>query len=105
MVYSAQPAAAEELLPAASAYNWPNPTYDRSTNIRYHLGKAATVHIRIFNMAGELVDELDGTGNPNAENEVVWDVSKIRSGVYFAMLKAVAGDEEKSCKIKIAVIK
>ena len=105
VVYTTQPAAVEELLPAASAYNWPNPTYDRSTNIRYRLGKAATVHIRIFNMAGELVDELNGTGDPNTENEVVWDVSKIKSGVYFAVLKAVAGSEEKSCKIKIAVIK
>jgi hypothetical protein len=105
VVYTTQPAAAEELLSATSAYNWPNPTYDRSTNIRYRLGKAATVHIRIFNMAGELVDQLDGTGNPNTENEVVWDVSKIKSGVYFAVLKAVAGSEEKSCKIKIAVIK
>ena len=105
VVYTAQPAAAEELLPATSAYNWPNPAYGGSTNIRYRLGKAAAVHIRIFNMAGELVDQLNGTGDPNTENEVVWDVSKIKSGVYFAVLKAVAGSEEKSCKIKIAIIR
>ncbi|MDE3057948.1 MAG: T9SS type A sorting domain-containing protein [Bacteroidota bacterium] len=95
----------QELLPASFAYNWPNPVYDKTTNIRYYLSKPATVSIKIFNMAGELVDQLSGPGVANLDNEVQWNVSKVQSGVYFARIKATSGSEEKSVIIKIAVVK
>ncbi len=94
-----------ELLPPSFAYNWPNPVYDKTTNIRYYLSKPATVSIKIFNMAGELVDEFSGPGMANLDNEVQWNVSKVQSGVYFAQIKAVSAGEEKSVIIKIAVVK
>lgn len=94
-----------ELLPSSFAYNWPNPVYDRTTNIRYYLGKSAIVKIRIYNMAGELVDDFSGPGIANLDNEVQWDVSKVQSGVYFAQIRASAGGEEKTAIIKIAVVK
>ncbi len=94
-----------ELLPSSSAYNWPNPVYDRATNIRYYLSKSAIVKIRIYNMAGELVDDFSGPGIANLDNEVQWDVSKVQSGVYFAQIRASAGGEEKTAIIKIAVVK
>ena len=94
-----------ELLPASYAYNWPNPVREKSTNIRYFLGKTATVTIKIFNMAGELVEQLAGPGAANLDNEVAWDVSKVQSGVYFAQIKASASGEEKSVIVKIAVVK
>ena len=94
-----------ELLPASSAYNWPNPVYDKATNIRYYLSKSATVRIKIYNMAGELVDDFSGPGIANLDNEVQWDVSKVQSGVYFAQIRASAGGEEKTAIIKIAVVK
>ncbi len=94
-----------ELLPSSFAYNWPNPVYDRTTNIRYYLSKSAIVKIRIYNMAGELVDDFSGPGIANLDNEVQWDVSKVQSGVYFAQIRASAGGEEKTAIIKIAVVK
>jgi hypothetical protein len=94
-----------ELLPASFAYNWPNPVYDKTTNIRYYLSKPATVSIKIFNMAGELVDQFSGPGLANLDNEVQWNVAKVQSGVYFAQIKATSGGEEKSVIIKIAVVK
>lgn len=94
-----------ELLPSAFAYNWPNPVYDKVTNIRYYLNRSATVGIKIYNMAGELVDELTGPGYANLDNEVPWNVAKVQSGVYFAQIKASASGEEKSVVIKIAVVK
>ena len=94
-----------DILPSSLAYNWPNPVYDRTTNIRYYLSKASSVKIKVYNMAGELVDEFAGPGYANLDNEVVWDVSKVQSGVYFAHIKATAAGEEKSVVIKIAVVK
>ena len=94
-----------DLLPASFAYNWPNPVYDKTTNIRYFLSKASSVKIKVYTMAGELVDDLVGPGFANMDNEVVWDVSKVQSGVYFAHIKASAGGEEKSVVVKIAVVK
>lgn len=94
-----------ELLPKQFAYNWPNPAYGASTNIRYYLGKPATVKIKIINLAGELVDELQGTNYAGLDNEVQWNVSNMKSGIYFAQITASAGGEEQSQIIKIAVVK
>ncbi len=94
-----------ELLPKKFAYNWPNPVYSGKTIIRYFLGKSADVKIKILNMAGELVDELQGTNYAGLDNEVQWDVAKIQSGIYFAQITANGSGEEQSQIIKIAVVK
>ena len=94
-----------ELLPQSLAYNWPNPVYEKVTTIRYYLSKPATVDIKIYNMAGELVDHFPGPGAGNIDNEVQWNVSKAQSGVYFAQIRANAAGEQKSVVVKIAVVK
>lgn len=94
-----------ELLPKKFAYNWPNPVYSGSTNIRYFLGKSATVKIKIVNLAGELVDELQGTNFVGLDNEVQWNISNIQSGIYFAQITASGSGEETSQIVKIAVVK
>ncbi|MHB1049587.1 MAG: T9SS-dependent M6-like inactivated metalloprotease [Bacteroidota bacterium] len=94
-----------DLLPKKFAYNWPNPVYNGVTNIRYFLGREATVKITIINMAGELVDEIKGTGHAGLDNEVQWDVSKIQSGIYYAHVTATGSAGEQSQIIKIAVVK
>jgi hypothetical protein len=75
------------------------------THIRYFLGKQAVITIKIYNMAGELVDQFSGPGAANLDNEIQWDVSRVQSGVYFAQIRANAAGEEKSVVIKIAVVK
>ncbi|MBW7888104.1 MAG: T9SS type A sorting domain-containing protein [Bacteroidetes bacterium] len=94
-----------ELLPKTYAYNWPNPAYGSTTNIRYFLGKPAIVKIRILNLAGELVDEFAGTGYGAIDNEVVWNLAKVQSGIYFAEISASGGGESQRQIIKIAVVK
>ena len=94
-----------DLLPTSLAYNWPNPVYSTTTNIRYYLSKPATIAIKIYNMAGELVDQFAGPGVGNIDNEVQWNVSKVQSGVYFAQIRANASGEQKNVIIKIAVVK
>ena len=93
------------LLPEKSVYNYPNPTEGNSTVIRYYLRDAARVTIRIYDMAGELVQELEGSGFEAMDNEVSWDLSGVQSGVYLARVKAESSTETNSAIIKIAVIK
>jgi len=96
---------ADGVLPENSVYNWPNPNIDSYTFIRYRLNDAVDVSIRIFDLAGDLVTELEGTGNPNTDNEVRWDLSNVQSGVYLARVEAQSGSGNEVRTIKIAVVK
>jgi hypothetical protein len=93
------------LMPPASVYNYPNPTRGQSTTIRYTLGQEAEVHIRIYDLAGDLVDELTGTGYAHTENEVDWDLSHVASGVYLCRVEARGSGGTQTTFCKIAVVK
>ncbi len=96
---------AQEFFPKDRAYNWPNPVYGNATAIRYYLSQDATIAIRIFDLAGMLVAELAGTGVGGVDNEILWDVSNIQSGVYLAAVEATSPTGSGSTVIKIAVVK
>ncbi|UCE17526.1 MAG: VCBS repeat-containing protein [Gemmatimonadota bacterium] len=95
----------EELLSEASVYNFPNPTEGNSTLIRYRLGREASVTIKIFNLAGELVDEFTGPGSAHTENEVRWDLTDFASGVYICRVEASGSQGTEAAFCKIAVTK
>ncbi len=93
-------------LPSDKVYNWPNPVYGKTTNIRYFLnGTANSVKVRIMDLAGELVTTLTGTANTGFDNEVAWDVSTVQSGIYIAVLELEGGNCSETPSIKIAVVK
>lgn len=92
-------------LPEDRAYNWPNPVYGRSTFIRYFVRESASVSVRIFDLAGDLVAEFSGPGVGGVDNEVAWDVSDVQSGVYFARIEASGGGENAVAVVKVAVVK
>jgi len=93
------------LMPEKMVYNYPNPTEGNSTTIRYYLNDAAEVSIRIYDMAGELVEELPGPGLAGIENEVNWDITNVQSGVYLTRVFAKGENESNVAIIKIAVVK
>jgi len=93
------------LMPEKMVYNYPNPTEGNSTTIRYYLNDAAEVSIRIYDMAGELVEELPGPGLAGIENEVIWDITNVQSGVYLTRVFAKGENESNVAIIKIAVVK
>jgi len=95
----------EDLMPSNLVYNYPNPTQGSTTTIRYRLERYCDVWIQIFDLSGELVDEFSGPGEAQTENEVVWDLSDIESGVYIGRVYARSGVEEKAVIFKIAVVK
>ncbi|MFQ6091956.1 MAG: FG-GAP-like repeat-containing protein [bacterium] len=95
----------EELLSETSVYNFPNPTEGNSTLIRYRLGEEASVTIKIFNLAGELVDKFTGPGYAHTENEVRWDLTDFATGVYICRVEATGAIKTKTAFCKIAVVK
>jgi len=53
-----------------------------------------------------LVSELNDTAQGGFDNETVWNVSNIQSGVYFARIEAVGNSGKNETNIiKIAVVK
>jgi M6 family metalloprotease-like protein len=94
-----------ELLPKSKAYNWPNPVYGGTTNIRYYLEQNANVTIKIFDFSGEKVTELTGPGIGGIDNEVEWNVKDVQSGVYFARVEANSSTSNSIAIIRIAIVK
>lgn len=95
-----------EKLPKDKVYNWPNPVYDGKTYIRYYInGNAGVVSIKILDLSGELVTSLPSKNVSNADNEVVWDVTNVQSGVYYGVIEASVDGTSESKIIKIAVVK
>ncbi|HZW39746.1 MAG TPA: T9SS type A sorting domain-containing protein [Ignavibacteriaceae bacterium] len=94
-----------EFFPAARTYNYPNPVYDNETFIRYYVGTDANINIKIYDLAGDLIAELNSSANGGMDNETKWDVSNVASGVYIAKVEASSGGNVEHTTIKIAVIK
>lgn len=95
-----------QFFPTNRAYNYPNPVYNGQTAIRYYVSEDSKINIKIFDLAGSLVSELNNEAKGGFDNETMWNVSDIQSGVYLARIEAlgVSGKSE-STVIKIAVVK
>jgi hypothetical protein len=92
--------------PKERVYNYPNPVYDSRTYIRYFVRENSQINIKIFDLAGALVDELNSDATGGFDGETVWNVSGIQSGVYLARVEAsAAGGNTEVNFIKIAVVK
>ena len=96
--------AGADLMPAKKVFCYPNPVVDGQTTIRFTLAQPAqTVTVRIFDLAGNYVGELSRRDLAPGDQEIVWDVHAIQSGVYIARVTAQAGKTSRSEIIKIAV--
>lgn len=96
----------EDFFPKNRAYNYPNPVYDGSTAIRYYVSENSRINIKILDLAGELVAELNDFATGGFDNETIWDVKNIQSGVYFARIEATSNSgKTENVTIKIAVVK
>ena len=95
-----------EFFPESMAYNYPNPVYSGITNIRYYVAEDSKINIKIFDLAGDFVAELNDEAQGGMDNETIWNVSDIQSGVYFARIEAnsTSGKTEQAV-IKIAIVK
>jgi hypothetical protein len=99
--------------------NYPNPFNPNKerTAIRYRLGRDADeVKIRIYDITGALVTELDGSTQGEGANiwskynDIYWDGTngrgdKVLNGIYPFEVVAKAGDRSVSGRGKIAILK
>jgi len=92
------------LLPPARAYNYPNPNKEKFTNIRYFLREKAQVNIKIFDLAGDLVDSFPGPGVAAIDNEIRWNLENVSSGIYLCRIEANSEKAREVRTIKIMVI-
>ncbi len=96
----------DSLLEKKKTFCWPNPVQSSESFIRYSVSEPCNVSVNIFNMAGNFIKSFsDNQPNINHFNEVTWDVSKIESGVYYAIVKAEKGSISEAKTVKIMVIK
>ncbi len=94
-----------DLMPERFVYNYPNPTEGSQTTIRYRLNASAQVRIKIYDLVGDFVEEFSGPGAPRTDNEVIWSVADVESGVYLARVEAEGESARDVAIIKIAVVK
>lgn len=103
--YSIEPGIGAEIYARPDwVYPWPNPT-NRISNIRLTLPYAARAHIRFFDIAGHLIDELSAVSTDPEPFDVPWDVSGVASGVYIGIVEVVGGGKTERAQIKVAVVK
>lgn len=95
-----------EFFPVSKAYNYPNPVYNGETAIRYYVNEDSKINIKIFDLAGDFVAELNDDVQGGMDNETFWNVNDIQSGVYLARIEANGNSgKSESVVIKIAVVK
>ena len=92
-------------MPEKMVYNWPNPNIDDYTFIRYYLTDRAEVKIKIYDLAGDFVEDFTGPGDAQTANEVRWNLHNVQSGVYLARIEAKSSNKSEVKIIKIAVVK
>jgi hypothetical protein len=95
-----------DFFPSNRAYNYPNPVYEGTTQIRYYVSEDSKINIKIFDLAGDFVAEMNNDARGGFDNETTWNVNNIQSGIYLARIEAagVSGKTETNI-IKIAVVK
>jgi len=87
--------------------NFPNP-FNPETAIRFSSARAGRVDVRIFNVAGRLVQTISKNVTQGV-NEVRWngkssDGANLASGVYFVKVKYPDGSESPN-GLKVAIVR
>lgn len=67
--------------------NYPNP-FNPTTTIKYNIPKPGIVTLRIFDITGKLINTLVNDYQQRGQYTIVFDASKLSSGVYFYQLSS-----------------
>ena len=92
------------LLPEEDFYVWPNPVKDDLGYIRFVPGNDSDYSINIFNVAGELVGQFEGSSPGGAPWEIAWDTEDLAPGVYYVCLEITSGGETAQALFHAAVV-
>lgn len=100
----AQPKPVATSLPEESVFAYPNPASRGPVAIRFYLGEASPVELRVYDLAGNEVHRAQTSGQGGMDNEWVWDASDVAPGVYFCRVQAAQGGKEVVEFCKVAII-
>jgi hypothetical protein len=78
--------------------NYPNP-FNPVTIIRYQIHRRSNVRLEIFDELGRVVTTLINEEKPLGDYEVVWNASKLSSGIY--LCKLTVGNEIQTHKMTL----
>ncbi len=67
--------------------NFPNP-FNPSTEISYEIPKTSYVNIAVYNLLGQKIENLVNEQKPAGRYKVIFNASKLSSGVYFYSIHA-----------------
>jgi hypothetical protein len=94
-----------DFLPEKSVFNYPNPA-STETAFRFYLKESGTVTVKVFDMTGAKVWESTKQSAGGFDDEILWNVRSVQSGIYYAVLTAKSTrGEEKSIRLKVAIVK
>lgn len=94
-----------EFLPEKSVFNYPNPA-STETAFRFFLKESGTVTVKVFDMTGAKIWESSKQSAGGFDDEILWNVRSVQSGVYYAVLTAKSNrGDEKSIRLKVAIVK
>jgi len=75
-----------------SFINYPNPVYDKTT-LRYNLTNSNPVNITIYDVYGNTVEVIAKETQEAGTHNIVFDASRLASGIYFCKLTAGSNSE------------
>jgi hypothetical protein len=72
--------------------NYPNP-FNPSTIIEYSIPKTAKVNVSIFNIKGQLINELINDTQTDGTHQIIWNSTNsnkksVSSGIYFCIIRS-----------------
>ncbi len=94
-----------DYFPPERCYNWPNPVRDGLTYVRLYVAETSDVTVKIYDLAGDKVDEISGVAAGGTDTDIPWNVADIQSDTYLAHVAVTAAGKKAEKIIKIAVVK
>ena len=76
--------------------NYPNP-FNAATEITYSLQRVAKVNLSVFNIHGQLIENLVADSQNAGQHSVVWNAHNVGSGLYFYKLEVENQSSIKKC--------
>jgi M6 family metalloprotease-like protein len=89
----------------SNLYVYPNPVKKTQGKIRFKAGEINSTNCKVFNLAGDLVQDMDVRAFPRTDNEIKWDTSILASGIYIIRVEVSGIGGAKVLTCKAAVIK
>jgi len=73
-----------------SLINYPNP-FNPETNIQFELSDDSNITLGVYNVKGQLIEQLFGGRLNKGVHRLLWDASSQASGIYFVALQSEGG--------------